>query len=347
MVTVKKLSMVIAGAVFSVSCLGLKPVNASHTLEGDLPHRESTRSAVEDYLIVPPDPNVEGYYEPSGGLYNILVDSNQTGTSTLFNFIIPPGGGTVPHTHHRDDEVFYVLSGDLSVLLVNDDTEQTLTAGPGSFVYLPLGRPHSFSNNSTETVSTLSFFAPGGIENFFRFIGRPKELGPGGPDFTYDNIVQQYPEEFARIQFSLPVTLPGAKDFVVVPPEAQVGPYTSLVTAQQTTGGRFSASVLSLTSQSALPPLTQSSNGEYLYVLDGGLTVQLGDEIKDVSTGTTVYIAPNAPYAFTNQGSTPAKLLSLSVASVPEPSSWLGLVGVGAYFGASWLLKRKPANLKN
>lgn len=127
----------------------------------------------------------------------------------------------------------------MSVLQIKDNTETNVTAGPGGFVYLPQGRPHSFSNQGTETVSTLSLFAPGGIEDFFRFIGRPKEIGPGGPDFTYDNIVQQYPEEFAKIQFSLPVTVPRAKDFVVVDTEQQDEPVTSLVTKEQTTAQRF------------------------------------------------------------------------------------------------------------
>jgi mannose-6-phosphate isomerase-like protein (cupin superfamily) len=322
MAAIKKISMVIAGAVFSASCLGLEPVRASHTFEGELPHRQSNREVVKDYLIVPPDPGIEGYYEPSDGLYNILVDSKQTrGTSTLFNFLIPPGGGTIPHTHHRDDEVFFVLSGNLSVLQINNDVETNLTAGPGGFVYLPQGRPHSFSNNGTETVSTLSFFAPGGIENFFRFIGRPKELGPGGPDFTYDKIVQQYPEEFAKIQFSLPVTVPGAKDFVVIDTEQELGPITSLVTKEQTTAGRFSAAMLSLEPELEMPLETESDDGQLFYTLSSGFAFKLGNDIHELDANSAVYIAPGSPYSFVNRGLTPGKLLSFSITTpVPEPT---------------------------
>ncbi|MBW4560404.1 MAG: cupin domain-containing protein [Mojavia pulchra JT2-VF2] len=346
MAAMKKLSMVIAGAAFSASCLGLEPVRASHTFDGELPHRQSNRPVVKDYLVVPPDPNIEGYYEPSGGLYNILVDSKQTqGTSTLFNFLIPPGGGTIPHTHHRDDEVFYVLSGNLSVLQINDNVETNLTAGPGGFVYLPQGRPHSFSNQGTETVSTLSFFAPGGIENFFRFIGRPKQIGPGGPDFTYDNIVQQYPEEFAKIQFSLPVTNPGAKDFVVVESQQQVGPVTSLVTKEQTTAGRFSAAILSLEPELEMPLQTQSSDGQLFYALSSGFAFQLGNHVEELVAGSAVYIAPNTPYSLMNAGLTAAKLLSFSITTpVPEPTLIPSLVVVALGLGV--LRKKYPSKRK-
>src|SRR5688572_38567 len=33
------------------------------------------------------------------------------GSFSLWELVIPPGSGPPPHTHHREDEAFYVLSG--------------------------------------------------------------------------------------------------------------------------------------------------------------------------------------------------------------------------------------------
>jgi mannose-6-phosphate isomerase-like protein (cupin superfamily) len=124
------------------------------------------------------------------------------------------------------------------------------------------------------------------------------------------------------------------------------GSYTSLASFEET-GGDFSYSIFSLPSQSGLPPLTQSSNGESFYVLDGDLTFQLGNQNTVATPGTYVYIPAGKPYAITNFDTTLAKAVSISVpTSVPEPSSWLGLLGFGAYFGAGWALKRQHKKQK-
>jgi quercetin dioxygenase-like cupin family protein len=53
----------------------------------------------------------------------------------------PAGFGPPPHLHHREDEAFYVLEGQMTVTC----GEQTWTATPGSFVLLPRGIPHAFT----------------------------------------------------------------------------------------------------------------------------------------------------------------------------------------------------------
>jgi len=46
-------------------------------------------------------------------------------------------GGPPLHVHDREDECFYVLGGELSVRC----GEEAFSAGAGSFVFLPRGRP--------------------------------------------------------------------------------------------------------------------------------------------------------------------------------------------------------------
>jgi hypothetical protein len=64
-------------------------------------------------------------------------------------------------------------------LLVKFGDEQ-LKAGPGSFVYLPRGVPHTFMVEGDVLPRLLVLLVPGGGERFFIEAGRPAE-GPGFP----------------------------------------------------------------------------------------------------------------------------------------------------------------------
>ena len=71
--------------------------------------------------------------EDTGGAYS-LADS-----------MVPPQGGPPPHIHHREDEAFWVLEGELEVSV----GENRFRAGTGSFVHLPSGVLHSYQNVGT------------------------------------------------------------------------------------------------------------------------------------------------------------------------------------------------------
>jgi len=353
----KKLAIALAGVVVSGSSLKLEPVYAHGFIMTPHSHSDlSSTQASQDYLVVQPGaPGREAYYEASSGLdkpfnlYTFLAKSDETGGAfSLFNFEISPGGGTPLHTHRNDAEALYILDGELTVYLA----DQTQTVSAGSFVYLPVGKPHGFGNLSTNTVNALSLTTPSGLDKFFEEAG-VLSTGNGPPPasaFDFSNIL----EVLARYGLEPgTTTLPEPLlDFVVVPPDAGGRPtfdgpfggqYTSLAT-QEETGGEFSYSIFSLPTQSGLPQLTQSSAGESFYVLDGDLTLQLGNQTTVAAPGTYVYIPAGKPYSVANLGTNQVKALSISVAAVPEPASWLGLLGVGAYVGSGLVRKRKQKN---
>ena len=82
------------------------------------------------------------------------------GSLTLIEVAID--GGPPRHTHTREDESFYVLTGTLEVEC-GDDRFQ---AGPGSFVFLPRNLPHVFRSVGGPARALL-IVTPGGLDEYF------------------------------------------------------------------------------------------------------------------------------------------------------------------------------------
>src|SRR5919107_2795957 len=105
--------------------------------------------------------------EDTGGAYS-LTDS-----------VVPRGGGPPPHIHHREDEDFWVLEGELEVMV----GETTFKAGVGSFVHLPKDIPHAYETVSTGPARVLTLMVPGGAEKFFEAVGKPGSDVTSTPPF--------------------------------------------------------------------------------------------------------------------------------------------------------------------
>jgi mannose-6-phosphate isomerase-like protein (cupin superfamily) len=75
--------------------------------------------------------------------------------------------GPPPHVHDRLHDMFYVLDGTLTMLLGGEFME--LPAG--SFVCVPPGVVHTFSNPGESPVRFLNFNTPAGWENYMRELG--------------------------------------------------------------------------------------------------------------------------------------------------------------------------------
>jgi quercetin dioxygenase-like cupin family protein len=69
-----------------------------------------------------------------------------------------PGPG--PHSHDDNEELFYVVEGEMS-LLAGDDW---IDAPRGSFLRIPAGVIHDFENRSDARAGVLNVFVPGGFE---------------------------------------------------------------------------------------------------------------------------------------------------------------------------------------
>src|SRR5580765_2254548 len=109
-----------------------------------------------------------------GDVYRFLATSEDTdGKYTLWEAIVPPGGGPPPHVHSREEEGFYILEGEITL----QAGDQKIVATAGMFVNMPIGMPHSFKNESTMPAKMLIMIAPAGLENMFFEVGVPLAEG--------------------------------------------------------------------------------------------------------------------------------------------------------------------------
>ena len=109
-----------------------------------------------------------------GDVYRFLATGEDTnGKYAMWEAIVPPGGGPPPHVHSREEEGFYILEGQITVLIGDERTVATA----GMFANMPVGTPHSFKNESDKPAKMLISIAPAGLEQMFFEIGVPVAQG--------------------------------------------------------------------------------------------------------------------------------------------------------------------------
>jgi quercetin dioxygenase-like cupin family protein len=88
------------------------------------------------------------------------------GSFSLWEDIVPPGAGAPLHTHSREDEAFYVLSGEL--LVEFEGGEAPHRVGPGAVFFGARGRRHGYRNVSNQSARVLILCAPScGLDQMF------------------------------------------------------------------------------------------------------------------------------------------------------------------------------------
>jgi mannose-6-phosphate isomerase-like protein (cupin superfamily) len=64
------------------------------------------------------------------------------------------------HIHQDEDDAFYILEGELTFVLGDDQVK----APPGTFVLVPPGVEHGFRNDGSRPVRMLNIHAPAGFD---------------------------------------------------------------------------------------------------------------------------------------------------------------------------------------
>lgn len=97
------------------------------------------------------------------------------GAFVLVENLNEPGVGIPMHVHHGEDEVFYVISGQVEFTL----EDGPVVAEAGTTVFLPKGTPHAFRVVGDGPSRMLTLLVPGKLEGLFRELAA---FPPGPPD---------------------------------------------------------------------------------------------------------------------------------------------------------------------
>ncbi|MEO8131657.1 MAG: quercetin 2,3-dioxygenase [Bryobacteraceae bacterium] len=111
--------------------------------------------------------SLENTYAYGGGTVSILANGQETGGAfSLIETVQIPGSEPPLHVHEREDEFFYVLKGEVNVLVGG----KAHKLGPGDTMFLPRGIPHTFRIKSP-VAHLLGVITPSGFERWFQTIG--------------------------------------------------------------------------------------------------------------------------------------------------------------------------------
>lgn len=108
-----------------------------------------------------------------GALMNLKMTGDETGGAfALVDHLADPGVESPYHVHHREEELFYVLDGEIDCFY-GEGGDARIRAGPGETVYLPRDIPHGFRIASSDPCRMLVLVAPAGVEELWLEAGEP------------------------------------------------------------------------------------------------------------------------------------------------------------------------------
>jgi mannose-6-phosphate isomerase-like protein (cupin superfamily) len=110
-----------------------------------------------------------------------LEEQQSGGRLACIEIDVHPGHGVPPHTHHLEDETFYVLEGMIEI--VGDDLSGPANLPRGSLFYSPKGRMHGFRNATNDPARMIVFMTPGGnMQRMFAALAELTARTQGKPE---------------------------------------------------------------------------------------------------------------------------------------------------------------------
>ena len=106
-----------------------------------------------------------------GALAEIKVTAEETGgLLSILEITEPPGAAAPLHVHHREDESFWIIEGDVTF----EVGDTTVSASAGDFVFGPRDIPHRYTVGPSGC-RMLFIMTPGGFEELVRGMSVPAE----------------------------------------------------------------------------------------------------------------------------------------------------------------------------
>jgi quercetin dioxygenase-like cupin family protein len=110
-----------------------------------------------------------------GVLMKVHLTGAQTGGAfSMLEAVSPAGHRTPPHVHQHEDEAFFVLEGEIDIIVGG----KTMTVRPGESAFAPRGVPHQLQNNSGRPARGIVVATSSGFAEFVAAAGVPAHDGP-------------------------------------------------------------------------------------------------------------------------------------------------------------------------
>ena len=113
-------------------------------------------------VVVPPGGGV-----PFGNVEFLALSEHTSRVNVSVITMAPGREGPEAHVHATEDDAFYVLDGELTFVLGDEE----VPAPAGTFVLVPPGVLHTFANRTATPVRILNIHAPAGFDR--RLMGGP------------------------------------------------------------------------------------------------------------------------------------------------------------------------------
>ena len=121
-------------------------------------------AALDTHPAIKYQPKPKRYYFDVA-LGSILASGEDTrGAYCLLDLRVAPGKGVPRHTHTREDEALYVLSGELEATV----GKEIFTLRAGETLMAPRNIPHQLRNSGNVANHYLIMFSPAGFEEFLK-----------------------------------------------------------------------------------------------------------------------------------------------------------------------------------
>jgi uncharacterized cupin superfamily protein len=111
----------------------------------------------------PPAPGTSVILGGFGTFFKVTGETTN-GALAIVEHTLAPGILAAPlHRHTHEDELSYVLEGELSAQL----GDKLVTAPVGTYVFKPRAQWHTFWNAGTTTLRMIEIISPAGFEHYF------------------------------------------------------------------------------------------------------------------------------------------------------------------------------------
>jgi uncharacterized cupin superfamily protein len=104
-----------------------------------------------------------------GARLRVVLSGEATGGKiSILYAAMPPGAGSAPHFHSREEETPFVLEGTLQI----ETQGRTIAVPEGAAMNLPRDIPHRLSNTSQRDTRVLLICTPAGFDDFVSRVGQ-------------------------------------------------------------------------------------------------------------------------------------------------------------------------------